>query len=430
MTEVLVVGAGFTGLYAALGLRRVVAAGHRVTVVSQESFFQYQPFLPEVASGTIDPRAAVVPLRPVLRHCRLVIGEATRIDQAERRAHVRLADGVERAIGYDVLVLAPGSRSRVLPVPGLAERGIGFKTVQEAIFLRNHVLAQLEVASVADDEAKRRAALTFVFVGAGFAGVEALGELEDLSRDASGSYPELAGTPMRWVLVEATGRILPELTEELARYAKERLEDRGIEIALETRLDSAERGLISLSNGESFPAETLVWTAGVKPSPLARRSGLPVDEQGRLPVDATLRVEGVDGLWAGGDAAAVPDVTTGKVSPPTAQHGLRQGKRIAANIELVLAGREPEPFVYASIGEVCSLGRYKGVANVKGVRFTGFLGWFLHRSYHLLAMPTWTRRVKIAMDWSVALLFPRDVAQLGSLGRPREPFEQAAGDSA
>jgi NADH:ubiquinone reductase (H+-translocating) len=429
MTDVLVVGAGFTGLHAAIGLKRVVAAGHRVTVVSQESFFQYQPFLPEVASGTIDPRAVVVPLRRVLGHCRLVIGEMTRVDHAERRAHVRLPEDGERTIEYDVLVLAPGSRSRVLPVPGLAELGIGFKTVQEAIFLRNHVLAQLEIASAAEDEARRRAALTFVFVGAGFAGVEALGELEDLSRDAISSYPELAGTPMRWVLVEATGRILPELTEDLAGYAQERLEDRGIEIELETRLDSAERGLISLSNGESFPADTLVWTAGVKPSPLARRSGLPVDEQGRLPVDPTLRVEGLEDVWAGGDAAAVPDVTTGKASPPTAQHGLRQGKRIAANIELALAGRDPEPFVYATIGQVCSLGRYKGVAEIKGVKFTGFLGWFLHRSYHLLAMPTWTRRVKIALDWTVALLFPRDVAQLGSLGRPREPFEQAAGDA-
>ena len=268
MTDVLVVGAGFTGLYAAMGLKRIVAAGHRVTVVSQESFFQYQPFLPEVASGTIDPRAAVVPLRRVLGHCRLTIGEVVRVDHGERRAHVRLSDGGERTIAYDVLVLAPGSRSRVLRVPGLAERGIGFKTVQEAIFLRNHVLAQLEVASVAEDDDKRRAALTFVFVGAGFAGVEALGELEDLSRDAISNYPELAGTPMRWVLVEATGRILPELTEDLARYAKERLEDRGIEIDLETRLESAERGLVSLSNGESFPADTLVWTAGVKPSPL------------------------------------------------------------------------------------------------------------------------------------------------------------------
>jgi len=429
MTDVLVVGAGFTGLYAAIGLKRVVAAGHRVTVVSQESFFQYQPFLPEVASGTIDPRAAVVPLRRVLGHCHLVIGELTRVDHAERRAHVRLPEDGERTIDYDVLVIAPGSRSRVLPVPGLAERGIGFKTVQEAIFLRNHVLAQLEVASAAEDEARRRAALTFVFVGAGFAGVEALGELEDLSRDAISSYPELADTPMRWVLVEAAGRILPELTEDLAGYAKERLEGRGIEIDLDTRLESAERGLISLSNGESFPADTLVWTAGVKPSPLARRSGLPVDEHGRLPVDTTLRVEGLDDVWAGGDAAAVPDVTTGKVSPPTAQHGLRQGKRIAANIELVLSGREPEPFVYATIGQVCSLGRYKGVAEIEGVKFTGFLGWFLHRSYHLLAMPTWTRRVKIALDWTVALLFPRDVAQLGSLGRPREPFEQAAGDA-
>jgi NADH dehydrogenase len=426
--HILVVGAGFAGLYAAMGLKGAVAAGHRVTVVNQESFFQYQPFLPEVASGTIDPRAAVVPLRRVLKHCRIVIGEVTRVDHAGREAYVRTSGGDERTIGYDIVVLAPGSRSRVLPVPGLAEHGIGFKTVQEAIYLRNHVLAQLDVAASEEDAARRRAALTFVFVGGGYAGVEALGELEDLARDAIENYPDLEASEMRWVLVDAAERILPELPEGLASYAQELLQRRGIIVKLATRLESAEGGVIRLSDGDTFPAETLVWTAGVKPSPLARESGLPVDEQGRLLVDRYLRVEGVEDVWGAGDAASVPDETTGGLSPPTAQHGLRQGKRVAANIEAFLTGDPLQPFVYANIGGVCSLGRYKGVAIVKELKFKGFLGWFLHRSYHLLAMPTWTRRVKIAMDWTVALLFPRDLAQLGSLGRPRDPFERASGD--
>jgi NADH dehydrogenase len=427
--HILVVGAGFAGLYAAMGLRQAVAEGHRVTVVNPESFFQYQPFLPEVASGTIDPRAAVVPLRRVMRHCRLLVGEVTRIDHAAREAHVRTFAGDERMIGYDIVVLTPGSRSRVLPIPGLAERGIGFKTVQEAIYLRNHVLAQLDVAASHGDAARRRAALTFVFVGGGYAGVEALGELEDLARDALEHYPDLDPSEMRWILADAADRILPELPEPLASYAEEELRRRGIDIRLETRLESAEGGVIRLSGGEPFDAETLVWTAGVKPSPLARDSGMPVDAQGRLPVDRFLRVEGIEGAWAAGDAAAVPDAPSGGLSPPTAQHGLRQGKRIAANIDATLAGRPLQPFVYASFGGVCSLGRYKGVATVKGLRFKGFLGWFLHRSYHLLAMPTWTRRVKIAMDWTVALLFPRDLAQLGSLADPREPFERASGEA-
>jgi NADH:ubiquinone reductase (H+-translocating) len=428
-SDVLIVGAGFAGLYAAMGLEGAVAAGHRVTVVNPESFFQYQPFLPEVASGTIDPRAAVVPLRRVLRHCRLIVGEVALVNHGSREARVRTTVGDERSLGYDVLVLAPGSRSRVLPVPGLAEHGIGFKTVQEAIYLRNHVLAQLDVAASEDDPDRRRSALTFVFVGGGYAGVEAIGELEDLSRDALENYPDLKPADMRWVLVEAAGRILPELSEDLASYAQERLRERGIEVALDTRLDSAEGGIVRLSDGRRFAAETLVWTAGVKPSPLARDSGLPVDEHGRLLVDRYLRVNGLDGAWGAGDAAAVPDETTGRLCPPTAQHGLRQGKRVAANIEAALAGRDPRPFVYTTIGGVCSLGRYKGVADVKGLKFTGFVGWFLHRSYHLLAMPTWARRVKIALDWTVALLFPRDLAQLGSLGKPREPFERASGEA-
>jgi NADH dehydrogenase len=425
--RILVVGAGFAGLYAAMGLKRVTAAGHVVTVVNPESFFQYQPFLPEVASGTIDPRAAVVPLRRVLRHCELLVGEVTRIDHPARRAAVRTSADERRDVDYDVLVMTPGSWSRVLPIPGLAEHGIGFKTVQEAIYLRNRVLSRLDVAAAVEDPDRRRSALTFVFVGGGYAGVEALGELEDLARDAIANESRLDPADMRWVLVDAADRILPELSGDLAAYATDRLRERGIEIRLSTKLESAEDGVVRLSDGQTFGADTIVWTAGVKPSPLARESGLPVDAQGRLVVDPYLRVIGVDDVWAAGDAAAVPDASTGSSAPPTAQHGLREGRRLAANLTGTLMQGEVRPFTYASIGGVCSLGRYKGVAEVRGFRFRGFLGWFLHRSYHLLAMPTWTRRVKIAMDWTVALLFPRDLAQLGSLTSPREPFERAAG---
>ena len=425
--RILVVGAGFGGLYAAMGLRRAVEHGHRVTVVNPENFMQYQPFLPEVASGTIDPRAVVVPLRRVLRHCEVVIGEVERVDHDERTARVRLADGRRVATRYDVVVLAPGSWARVLPIPGLAEHGVGFKTVQEAIWLRNHVLSRLDVAAATDDPERRRAAMTFVFVGGGYAGVEALGELEDLARDALESYPGLRPDQMRWTLVEAAGSILPEIDSGLAEYALERLRARGIEVLLHTLLESAEGGTLRLSGGQVFRSDTLVWTAGVKPSPLASESGFPVDDSGRVRTDAYLRVEGFEDAWASGDAAAVPDRLAGGVMPPTAQHGMRQGKRLASNLVAVLEGRTPEPFDYRGIGAVVSLGRYKGVAVVRGVRLRGFPAWFAHRSYHLYAMPTLTRKVKIAADWTVALLFPRDLAQLGSLEHPREPFERAAG---
>jgi NADH dehydrogenase len=425
--RILVVGAGFAGLYAALGMKRLAEAGHPITVVNPENFMQYQPFLPEVASGTIDPRAVVVPLRRVLRHCEVVIGEVVRVDHEAHVATVRVPDGRERTQPYDIVVLAAGSRSRVLPIPGLAEHGVGFKTVQEAIYLRNRVLSRLDVAAETEDPDRRRGALTFVFVGGGFAGVEALGELEDLARDAIASYPMLHASQMRWMLVEVAGAILPELGDDLAGYAHDRLLERGIEIVLHTRLESAEDGVIRLSDGQSFPADTLVWTAGVTPSSLAADSGFPVDAVGRVLVRDDLRVEGLDDVWAAGDAAAVPDRSTGGIMPPTAQHGMRQGRHVAANIAAVLEGRRPVPFAHRNLGAVCSLGRYKGVANVMGIKFRGFPGWFLHRSYHLLAMPTLTRKVKIAMDWTVALLFPRDLAQLGSLERPLEPFERAAG---
>lgn len=426
--RILVVGAGFAGLYAAMGMRALARAGHRITVVNPQNFMQYQPFLPEVASGTIDPRAVAVPLRTTLRHCDIVIGEVERLDHSGRKATIRLADGSERVMEYDLLVLTPGSTSRVPPIPGLAEHGIGFKTVQEAIYLRNRVLSRLDVAAETEDDERRRAALTFVFVGGGYAGVEALGELEDLARDAIATYPSLRPEEMRWILVDVAPKILPELGPELAAYAVERLAERGIEVLVETRLESYEDRIVRLSGGRTFAADTLVWTAGVRPSSIARNAGLPVDDAGRVRVDEHLRVEGAEDVWAAGDAAAVPDRTTGGIMPPTAQHGMRQGRRLAKNLTAWIEGGRLEPFVHRNIGAVCSLGRYKGIAVIWGVKLKGFPAWFAHRTYHLYAMPTLTRKAKIAADWTVALLFPRDLAQLGSLEHPREPFERAAND--
>jgi NADH dehydrogenase len=255
--------------------------------------------------------------------------------------------------------------------------------------------------------------------------VEALAELEDLARDACRYYPSVRREDMRWVLVEAADGILPEIGEGLARYAVEHLRSRGIEVHLRTRLVSAEAGLMRLSNGRSFEADTLVWTTGVRANPLVPALGFPVDERGRVLADEYLRVRGVVGAWAAGDCAAVPDRAAGGTSPPTAQHALRQARLLARNVVGTLRGEPLRPFRYRSLGGLVSLGRYKGVATVLGLRLRGFPAWFLHRTYHLSRIPTTNRKIRVMLDWTVALFFRRDVTQLGSLQRPREPFARA-----
>jgi len=426
--RILIVGGGYVGLYTALGLQKRLRRGEaEITLVNPESFMVYQPFLPEAASGNIEPRHVVVPLRTVLKRVRLITGHVTAMDHERRSATVEPTTGPAYELPYDVVVVAPGSVSRVLPIPGLAEHAVGFKTVAEAIYLRNQILSRMDAAESTDDVGVRRRALTFVFVGGGYAGVGALAELEDLARDACRYYRTVRREDMRWVLVEAAAGILPEIGEGLGEYALERLRRRGIAVHLGTHLESAEGGVMRLSNGAAFEADTLVWTTGVRAHPLLTRLSLPLDERGRLVADASLKVRGVEGAWTAGDCAAVPDLTTGGLCPPTAQHALRQARLLAANLVAELREEPLQPFRYKNLGGLVSLGLYKGVARVVRVRVRGFPAWFLHRTYHVSRIPTFNRKVRVVLDWTVALFFRRDVVQLGSLQRPREPFAEAIG---
>jgi NADH:quinone reductase (non-electrogenic) len=429
---ILIVGGGYVGLYTALRLQKKLGRGRaEIVVVDPQPHMTYQPFLPEAAAGSVEPRHVVVPLRRTLTHCRVLTGAITGLSHAARTARVSPLEGEPFELHYDVLVMAAGSVARTLPIPGLAEHGIGFKNVGEAIYLRNHVLGRLDVASSTDDPEVRRRALTFTFVGGGYAGIEAFAELEDMARYAiEHYYPRLSPGDMRWVLVEATGRILPEVDLDMAAWTVKQLTARGMDVRLNTRLESiSEDRVVRLSDGEEFPSETLVWTAGTKPNPMLAQTDLPVDGRGRVECEPTLQVRGMADAWAAGDLAAVPDVTKddpGATTAPNAQHAVRQAKRLADNIVAVLAGHQPAPYEHEYAGSVASLGLHKGVAQVYGVKLKGWPAWFMHRSYHVSRVPTFNRKARVIADWTLASLFPREVVSLGQLQDPRREFVFAA----
>ncbi len=403
------VGGGFAGAYVArlLGQRGA-------TIVNPDNFMVYTPLLPEAAAGTLEPRHVVVPLRQMCPHAELLLGTATARDRDGRTVVAETLGGTFE-IGYERLVVALGAVPRTFPIPGLADHGHGFKDVADAIALRNHLLRSLESAAARLDPAEAERDLGFVFVGAGYAGVEALAELEDLARDAiRRSYPTLRGVRQRWVLVDAAPRILAEIPQKLGEYTHHYLEKRGIEIHVGATLESFDEREAVLSDGTRIPARTLVWVAGVRASPDLERLGLPLDERGRVIVGATLQVEGSDDTWALGDGAAVPNTRTpGRVDPPTCQHALRQARRLAKNLT-----RPPKPYGYRMLGQVATLGRYKGIAELPGVQLRGFLGWFVARTYHLYALPTFRRKARVVTDWTVSLFFRRDIVELSALGRP------------
>ena len=406
----LILGGGFAGSYVAKLLKKQGA-----TIVSPENFMLFASMLPEAASGTLEPRHVVVPLRLMCPHADLVLGRAVAHDPDGQRVQVETEEVLVN-VTYQNLVVALGAIPRALPIPGLADHAFGFKDLADAIALRNHILRRLEAAAAAPTEAHRRRELTFVFVGAGYAGVEALAELSDLARDALRYYSdELRTTPQHWVLVDAAPTILPEIPPRLGEYAARQLERRGVDIRVGTTLESAGAHEVVLSDGDRIVTSTLVWTTGARPHPLLAQFGLPLDDRGRVKVDSTFRVEGLPHVWALGDCARVPnEATPGQPDPPTSQHALRQARRLAKNLR-----GDPEPYRYRMLGQVATLGRHKGIAEVMGLPFRGFLGWWITRTYHLYQLPLISRKLRVVTDWTVELLFRRDIAELGMLGHPR-----------
>ncbi len=432
--RVVVLGGGTVGLYSARRLRRRLGKRDAaIVVVDPRPYMTYAPFLPEAAAGSIDPRNVVAPHRRALKGVDVLQGHVTQIEHANRRVQITPIEGEAYWVTYDHLVVGLGSVARTLPIPGLAEQGIGFKNVEEAIALRNHVLGRIDVASSTWDPDLRRKMLTFVFVGGGFAGIEALAEVEDMARYAVRHYKQIEQDELRFVLVEGSPRILPEVSEELGGYTLEQLRKRDIEIFLSTFLSSCVDGHIVLSDKTEFDAETVVWTAGVKANPVLQHSDLPLDKLGRVICNPNLQVTDEAGTvvadaWSAGDCAAVPDLyNPGTFCPPNAQHALRQGKHIGDNLAVALRSGTPTPYKHKNVGAVASLGMYKGVAQMFGhFKVRGFLAWVLHRTYHVFAMPTFNRKLRIAAGWTGSVLLRREVVALGSLHDPRAEFRAAS----
>lgn len=428
--RIVIIGGGHAGLTAAMRLQSQLRPGEaRVTVIDTQPHMTYQPFLPEAAAGSIEPRHVVVPLREALPECEVMTGQISCISHERQQLTTDLADGSEEHVEYDVLVVVPGSISRALPIPGLAERGVGFKTIGEAIYLRNHVLSRLDMASSTSDPKLRRRLLTFMFVGGGYAGIEALAELESMARYAARDYPTIDPRDMRWVLVEAMDRIMPEVSPAMGEYTRRRLEERDIEVKLNTTASTMEGGHVVLSDGDEFDADTIAWTAGVKAHPMLEDSDLPRDGKGRVRCTAQLQVEGTSAVFAAGDCAAVPDLTSNDPNAtcgPSAQHAVRQGRTLADNVLAQLRGGPLREYRHRYAGSVAGLGLFQGAAEVYGIKLKGFPAWLLHRIYHLAKIPTASRKVRVLADWLMGLPLRRQTVALGELHDPRSEFVKAA----
>jgi NADH dehydrogenase len=429
-----VLGGGYVGLYVTWTLEKHTEVDLDITVVEPRAYMTYQPLLPEVAGGHVEPRNVTVDLRQAFSHASVLRGEVTGLDSRRRVATVRTVDGEERRLDYDHVVIGMGAVTRVFPTPGLAERGIGFKTVEEAVGTRNQVLLNVARAAAATDEAERRKNLTFVFVGGGYTGVEALSELSDLSNKAIAAQPELRGERPRWVLIEALDRIAPEVGPELSRWSLGELRERGIDVRLQTTLKSCEDDVARLSDGEEIPFGMIVWTAGVKPNPVLDAMDLPRGPKGHVVANERLQVVREDGswvrgVWAAGDIAQIPDRTKQQQPafyPPNAQNALRQAVLLGESIPKAIRRRRPRPYVHYTLGTVASYGVLHGAADIHGIQLKDAWAWLAHRGYHLLAMPTTDRKIRILAGWVADALGRTDLTPTDDLEDPRHDFREAA----
>jgi NADH dehydrogenase len=432
--KILIVGGGYAGFYTALKLEKWLDRGEaEVTVVDPLPYMTYQPFLPEVAAGSIEPRHAVVSHRRHLKKTRIITAKVTGINHAERTATITPPMGEPWEQSYDIIVVTAGSVSRTFPIPGVADQAIGMKNIEEAIAVRDRVLTNFDRASNLPAGPERDRLLTFVVVGGGFAGIETYGELRSLASSLVALYPTITFDDVHFHLIEAMGRIMPEVSLKTSLWVIKNLEQRGAKIHLDTQLTSALDGKIELSSGETFESDTIVWTAGVMASPMLLSTDLPVDERKRLRVQPDLRVVGDDGVvedaWGAGDVSAVPDLTGGGVAGicvPNAQHAVRQGKLMAKNIVAVLRDESPKDYFHKNLGAVAGIGLYHGVFQSGGFAVTGFIAWVMHRGYHGLAIPMGERKIRVFGNWILNFLLRRDMVGLEARSTPRAVFEEFA----
>ena len=434
MPKILIVGGGYAGFYTALKLEKRLRAGEaEVTIVDPLPYMTYQPFLPEVAAGSIEPRHAVVSLRRHLEKTTVITAKITGIDHASKTATVTPELGEPWTIDYDIIVVTAGSVSRTFPIPGVADEAIGLKSIEEAMAVRDRILTNFDKAANLPAGPERDKLLTFTVIGGGFAGIEIFGEMRSLASSLLRYYPNLSFDDTHFHLIEAMGRIMPEVSLETSHWVLKNLAQRGAEVHLETQLTSALDGTIELSTGESFESDLVVWTAGVMANPFIRNTDLPIEERGRLRVGADLRVINDDGpiadAWGAGDVCAVPDLTGGGVGGfcvPNAQHAVRQGKLLAKNIAGHLRGENPREYFHKNQGAVAGIGLGEGVFQSGKLAIKGLIAWFMHRGYHGLAIPMWERKIRVFVNWGLNFVLRRDIVSLEAREVPRASFEAFA----
>jgi len=434
MPKILIVGGGYAGFYTALKLEKHLGKGEaEVTLIDPLPYMTYQPFLPEVVAGSIEARHAVVSHRRHLRKTNIVSGRVTDVNHVKKVATVELAGAGKQKISYDHIVVTAGAVSRTFPIPGVAENAIGMKNIEEAVEVRNRILGNFDKAANLPAGAERDRLLTFVVVGGGFAGIEAFAEMRSLASYLLRYYPTLTFDDVHFHLIEAMGRIMPEVSQATSEWVIANLDRRGAKIHLNTQLQSAEKGIIQLSTGETFASDVIVWTAGVMAHPYVRNTDLPVDERGRITAKATLQVANGDdvleGAWTAGDVSAVPDLSgfgVGGYCVPNAQHAVRQAKLLAKNIVANLRGEGVKEYFHKPLGAVAGLGIGVGVYQWKGLAIKGLIAWFMHRGYHGLAVPMWERKIRVFAGWIWNFLLRRDIVAISATKGPRVQFETYA----
>ena len=431
MQKILIVGGGYAGFYTAFKLEKLLRKGEaELTLVDPLPYMTYQPFLPEVVAGSIEARHTVVSHRRHLKSTTMINGKMTKIDHSKKVATLDVPGLGEIQHSYDQLILTAGAVSRTFPIAGVADNAIGLKSVEEAIEIRNHILTNFDKAANMPAGAARDRLLTFVVVGGGFAGIEVFAEMRNLASYLLRYYPTLEFKDVHFHLIEAMGRIMPEVSQKTSEWVLEDLDRRGAKVHLNTQLSSAVDGVVELSTGEKFESDVIVWTAGVMASPFVKNTDLPMDERGRIIALPTLQINkdgnALSGAWTAGDVAAVPDLSGGGVGGfcvPNAQHAVRQGKLLAKNLVSTLRNEGILEYKHKNMGAVAGLGLYNGVFQSGNIVLKGFLAWCAHRVYHGLAMPMFERKHRVIMGWLSNFVFKRDIVSIAATENPRQIFE-------